>query len=582
MSSNQLVRLESFLFTRVKYWNEPRSLYWLLATIFCGVLYPCLGLAKIQGIEYVVQDDARQHIFWMARFIDPELFPDDLIADYFQNISPIGFSSLFKLLSIFSLDPIQASIFIPILLSILVSFGAFLFSFELLAIPSASFISTTIFNQNLWTQDGLTSSTARAFLIPIFVFFLWGVVRKSFFFSYLPLILLGFFYPSYVLVASGILVLQCFAIKDKKIRINQNKSDLLLSIIGLIIAFFLLLPHALDASEFGPIVTYLEAKELPAFQENGRTEFFQADFWTYIFDGSRSGIRISSILMPQITYIFFLFPIITRFKKTFSLVQDIKNIYIINQLFITGSALFIFAHIILFKLYLPSRYTLHSFRLSVSLLSGIVVFVLLQKFFELLKFISLQKSQKLIAIPIVILVAFIILVEPIIDKDFPYTGYSIGKHSSLYEFLQDTPKETLNLSLLRENDSLPSFTKRSIYAGREYGIPYHTGYYSRFRKRTKEMIAAHFTTKLNELQFFIRQSSVDYWIVNNQVFTAAFLENNNWLNQFQPETNQAIATLKSSTQPIALQELQEECTVFTDKDLSLIDSHCILQAELKD
>ena len=38
----------------------------------------------------VVQDDARQHVFWMQRLVDPTLLQDDLFADYFASQAPAG------------------------------------------------------------------------------------------------------------------------------------------------------------------------------------------------------------------------------------------------------------------------------------------------------------------------------------------------------------------------------------------------------------------------------------------------------------------------------------------------------------
>jgi hypothetical protein len=34
---------------------------------------------------HVVQDDARQHVFWMQRLAEPTLLRDDLYADYFAS-----------------------------------------------------------------------------------------------------------------------------------------------------------------------------------------------------------------------------------------------------------------------------------------------------------------------------------------------------------------------------------------------------------------------------------------------------------------------------------------------------------------
>src|SRR5215212_3767018 len=56
--------------------------------------------------DYIVQDDARTFLFWMARFFDPELFPHDLMADYFAAVSPPAYTALHWLAAVvFGVDP---------------------------------------------------------------------------------------------------------------------------------------------------------------------------------------------------------------------------------------------------------------------------------------------------------------------------------------------------------------------------------------------------------------------------------------------------------------------------------------------
>ncbi|WP_199248376.1 hypothetical protein [[Phormidium] sp. ETS-05] len=69
----------------------------LIASITFAIIYGIMALQKAFKTPYVVQDDARQHVFWMQRFIDPELFPDDFITDYFQSVAPGGIKPSIKL-----------------------------------------------------------------------------------------------------------------------------------------------------------------------------------------------------------------------------------------------------------------------------------------------------------------------------------------------------------------------------------------------------------------------------------------------------------------------------------------------------
>jgi len=58
-----------------------------------SAIYAGLALQKAFSSEYVVQDDARVYLIWMQRFLDADLLPGDLIADYLQSVTPWGYAS---------------------------------------------------------------------------------------------------------------------------------------------------------------------------------------------------------------------------------------------------------------------------------------------------------------------------------------------------------------------------------------------------------------------------------------------------------------------------------------------------------
>jgi len=69
--------------------NKRNRLFWLTLSFTFAILYSFLALQEAFSSEYVIQDDARQHVFWTRRFLDSNLFPNDLIADYFQSVAPL-------------------------------------------------------------------------------------------------------------------------------------------------------------------------------------------------------------------------------------------------------------------------------------------------------------------------------------------------------------------------------------------------------------------------------------------------------------------------------------------------------------
>ena len=68
--------------------------------------FPALRLAFA---SIYLADDVREHVFWMFRYMDPGLFPQDPIADYFQSLAPSGYASPTGCLAKVGIDPLLAS-----------------------------------------------------------------------------------------------------------------------------------------------------------------------------------------------------------------------------------------------------------------------------------------------------------------------------------------------------------------------------------------------------------------------------------------------------------------------------------------
>jgi hypothetical protein len=90
--------------------------------------------------DYIVQDDTRTFLFWMARFFDPALFPHDLMADYFSAVSPPAYTALHWLAAVvFRVDPFVLNKLLPIVLGVLMTVYAFRLTMRPLPVPAAAF-----------------------------------------------------------------------------------------------------------------------------------------------------------------------------------------------------------------------------------------------------------------------------------------------------------------------------------------------------------------------------------------------------------------------------------------------------------
>lgn len=568
-----ITHLHKFLTAPAKK-SSPQTIFWFTLSLTFAALYASLALRQAFSTEYVIQDDARQHVFWLRRFLDPQLFPHDLIADYFQSVVPIGYTAFYRLMMLVGIDPVLLSKLLPIGLGLVTSGYCFALCWQLLPVPMAGFIATLLLNQNLWMQDGLVSATPKAFIFPIFLAFLYYLGRRSLPCVCISIILLGLFYPSTALVCLVMFIVQLWHF-DRGIKLSKNKSDYIFCATGVAVALIVLLPYALSTSEFGGAITAAQARTLPEFSAQGRVRFFVDDPWAFWLHGN-SGIGLATALTPPAIYTGLLLPILLRYGDRFPLVRQInRSIVLLPQLLLASLVMFFAAHALLFKLYHPSRYTQHSLRIVVAIAAGIVLTILLD---AAISAVHAKKHQLLTLGSAALIGSAIIFYPNFALKHFPWTYYVVGKSPALYEFLQQQPKNSLIASLSDEADNLPTFAQRPILVGREYSIPNHLGYYNQVRQRILDLIQAQYSPDLIAVQNLIQKYGVDFWLLDQTAFTPEYLASNKWLRQFQPATAEAILQLQQNKTPAIAKQI-DRCQVFSQNDFVLLKAECVIEPQ---
>jgi len=565
------IRLYTFLRSRVSWWLLASFIF----ASFCGIL----GLKQAFRAEYVVQDDARQHVFWMQRFRDPDLFPHDLVADYFQSVAPQGYSALYYLGAKIGINPLLFHKILPIPLGLIATAYCFGLCMEMLPVPAAGLVATILLNQNLWMNDDLVSATPRAFVYPLFLAFLYYLSRRSLLACLVSLALQGLFYPPIVFLSAAILILHPLRWECGRLKLSQDSKYNLFCLTGLVIALLVMVAFALKSSEFGPTITANEARALREFGPSGRVSFFSDDGWLYWITGSRSGILPQGpvLFRPAMLFAGLLLPILRRFPYRFGLVTRVTcSIRLLPQILLVSIGAFFVSHAFLFKLHLPSRYTRHSFQIVMVIAAGMALITILD---AMLKWAGQNRKffQQSLTVGSIALFGAVLASQLIIAKKFPSDlNYVYGRHPALYEFFSCQPKGILIVSLAREVNQLPTFSQRSILVGREYAIPYHKGYYREIRQRMIDLIGAQYSPDLGVAKSFIRKYGVDFWLVDRNAFTPEYLVRNHWMQQFQPDANEAQRRLERGETP-ALARFIGRCSAFADRRFVVLDAQCILK-----
>ena len=578
--------------------------FWLALSLVFSFTFGWLAFQQGTAGPYVVQDDARQHVFWMQRYLDPSLFPNDPIADYFQGVAPIGYKSLYWAIAQLGIHPLEAVKIIPIGLGLITTALMFHWVTFLLPIPSVGFVGALLLDQTLWSQDDLASGTPRAFLFPLFLAVLNCLVRQQGWLLAIALILLGCFYPQYLLVAAGILIVR-LGIHLKKFGLRDLKTQTI-ALLGLGVAIITLLFYALQSSDYGPVVDRNLALTLPEFSPDGRANYFDndwADFWLF---GKRSSLIPRRFLTPIPLALGLLLPLglipgikdwVQRWWGRSPIFRAIHpEVQTLSHWCIASLSLFSLAHLLIFRLHLPGRYTQHGLRMLMPVAAAIVWALLIDRLFcwgtrlnlkttlkpEIFKPVKSLKLQPLIALLLSGGLMILIVIYPATLGRFPKANYVTGETPVLYEFFAALPSTIKITGIADELDNIPTFSGRSVYTTREYAIPYHWGYYKNFRQRIIKLLQALYSPDPKDLQKFNHENGIDFWLLDSTTFTVDYLAGrdrraNDWLKQYQPIQQESIEQLKRGDQP-AMETLAPHCTVLNTGQYQVIDAPCLDRA----
>ena len=505
----------------------------------------------------------------MARFADPDLFPRDLVANYFQSISPIGYGTLYKTFARAGVDPFLFARILPMALGLITTAFCFGASLRILRVPPAAFIASLLLNQSLWLRNGLVSATPRAFIAPLFVAFLYFCLSRKLLLTVASIALMGLFFPSTMFIALGIVLLGIFRIKGRRLRLSRERRDYVVAGASLAVAAAVLLPYAFKSSTFGPVVTADEARLMPEFLPGGRMVVFRQNFWGRWITGNHTGMFASGVFAPFTICVGFLLPVVMLLPKRFPLAARISRIEIFPRIILASLVIFIAANVLLFRLYLPSRFTTNSFRFVLAMAGGITAVALLD---GLLRALGSRVARIAAAVVFAALVALPLATGPIVD-----TRYKTGTNPGLYEYLAGQPKDILIASLADETNNLPIFAKRSVLFSRETALPFHKGYYNQVRERVLDLVNAQYTGDLTELQSFIKKYAVDYLLVDRDAFAPEYVSRDKWITQYQPAARESVEKLKQGARP-ALADLMSSCSAYQSDEMVLISGECVMKA----
>ena len=316
--------------------NIAVSVACLVASVFAA--------AKVLQADRV-QDDALVHQYWMRSFQDPQLFDDPLTRELRGSERyPEAYEALFRVMSDFA-DP--------------VAFGEWL-GVALMAV-SGWLVFRVVREHTAWAPAAWLAAALFLALVDIHRFyggFPRGLVHPAVLLTALlalrgrPLgaaLVAGgaaFIYPPAALLAVGVLAISAIGWRDKRPRVDVGRVGW--AALASVVFLAALVGPQLAGGEPPDVMTAAQARAYPEFNANGPLHFFVPSRVEYLKQ-NRSGFDLQasgSILLLAALALLAIRPANARHVRVE-----------VFALAIVALALFTVAHLVLFKLYLPHRYT---------------------------------------------------------------------------------------------------------------------------------------------------------------------------------------------------------------------------------
>lgn len=455
--------------------------------------------------RFIIPSDVNTYIFPIYSLQNPELFRNDLIAQYSLSRMPLGYIYLFYFLGNF-FNLISLTKILPFALTIMSVVYIFILGKEISS-KIGGFVMSFLFIFHSWTFQTFQGSGPRAFVYPLLIPFLYYLCKKKYYNCFVLFVLQILFYPPAAVIALLTFLFSIISLNNKKLDIKCPLSIIVIFIISL--PLFYLLQFS---GSFGPTIDFKGMLKMPEFYPEGRDEFFFYNIKQFL-ESTRSGIGLNAAFI----FLFALFFIFWIFKKANGIKTGPPRL--ITSLCLSSFILYILAYVFLFKLFFPARYIIFSIPLALCISIGIL-------FDEVQKHVFSDAAKNLTFACFIILVSlFYIPKTDACTQDYTYL-------KDVVKYLSNVPEDSIIASTPSISDPIPTFARRKVLFSQKLMLSFHSEYYKKIQKRVYDFCYAYYSDSWEVIKSFCLRYSVDYIILNKNDFSGK--DNNNEIGFPEP------------------------------------------------
>ncbi|HXJ78294.1 MAG TPA: hypothetical protein VMS64_06380 [Candidatus Methylomirabilis sp.] len=436
--------------------------------------------------RYRFVDDVQTHIFWTYRFRDPELFPQDIYADYYSSMmAPAGFRALY-FIAAQGIDPLLFSKLVPFaLLAVMVGY-AWRLGRALEPRWGGVIAALLILDYSGNCRGGMP----RSFFLSLLVPHVYYLATRRFASASAVLALEGLFEPIVFCLGFGLqgvslvrdLVSEQAGSLSARLRARGYQLGLFLgatALAGSIVAA----THILYRPAFvGPAFSRAEAAQMSEFQPGGREPFFDPDPVRFYVRSDSSGIGLHPRLARLLLAVAVLLAIVGR--RFFLTPPIIVDMVVVSLL------LFAISHLVFPRLYFPNRYVRYTLPLAAILTIAFHVRAAVGRVQQLVPERLQPRGHH--ARWATALAASGLLLVVLAEAARTVAGSPPRANpvaADLYEFLATLPKASVIAGTADRLDAVPLLAQRKIFWHPEFHAPFFKGYYRLVQERRAALVA---------------------------------------------------------------------------------------------
>lgn len=478
------------------------------------------------GVELpVFDDDARQHVYWTARFQDPDLFPNDLLTEFISSyvFNPPGYQLLYWL-GTRVMDPLPFSQLLTLFLLLASLWLLDELARGIIPDPRGQLVCAGLF---LLSPSTISGGFSRSFAVPLLLAFLVILQKGAFRWAVATMLLEMVLYPPILLNTLALAGWEFLSRWSRGVRGRRGIEDLLCLIAVLVVAWVLLFSvyGNTDRTILGRQVTLEEAKAMPEFHPDGRIKFFWENLAAYLLK-SPSGIGAKYLIG---------FVILLGIMGIIAGPRRVRIPALALNLVWTSLLLFVVAHLALFQLYHPSRYIQYTFPLAFMIAIGASTAGFLEALRPTLGWLR-EKGLKGYAVRqfrwgmLGVLALICAQVHAIYGVKTLVALEQVDQE--MIAFLRSLPKDALVMGHPSDMDNVPLLARRKVLANTELSLPFYLGYYTQVRKRLFDFFDAYYATRWEAVEGFVRHYGVEALVVRKEHFQKPFLEGRIYFEPF--------------------------------------------------